>query len=269
MGRISRGWRLVRASWEILKQERSLLVLPVVSFVLLAAAGSGLWFLGWDGVATGREPTTGEYVQLGIFYFVASFIAVYFNAVVVGVATLRLRGEDPTLGDGFRLANSKLGKIASWAAVSATVGIILRSLEERFGVIGSIAVRLVGAAWGVITFFVVPVVLYEPMGVFPAIKRSAQIFKQRWGEQFVGSGSIALIVFLVAIPLVAIGVAIAMVAPPVGVAVIILSVGALISVSSVLSGIFNAALYRFATTGEASGAFSEQDLGASFRPKRG
>lgn len=249
-------------------QERGLLVLPIVSFGLIAAAGAALWFLGWDGVATGREPTAAEYVQIGIFYFVASFIGVYFNAIVVGVATLRLRGEDPTLGDGIRLANTKLGKIAGWAAVSATVGIILRSLEERFGVVGSIAIRLVGAAWGVITFFVIPVVLYEPVGVFPAIKRSAQIFKQRWGEQFVGTGSIALIVFLVALPIVAIGAAIAAVAPPIGVAVIVVAVGGLISVSSVLSGIFNAALYRFATTGESSGAFTTEDLETSFRPKR-
>ncbi len=268
MGRISRGWRLVRASWDVLKQERGLLILPIVSFVLIAAAGSGLWFAGWDGVASGREPTTGEYVQLAIFYFVASFIAVYFNAIVVGVATLRLRGEDPTLGDGVRLANSKLGKIAAWAAISATVGIILRSLEERFGFIASIAIRLVGAAWSVVTFFVVPVVLYEPVGVFPAIKRSAQIFKQRWGEQFVGAGSIALIMFLVAVPFVAIGAAITALAPPVGVAILVLAIGALISVSSVLSGIFNAALYRFATTGEASGAFAPEDLEASFRAKR-
>lgn len=269
MGRFQRGWRLLKASWRVLKQERALLVLPLISFLLMAAVAAGFWSFGWVDVARDEGAlTTGEYVALGVFYFVASFIGIYFNAIVVGVATLRLRGEDPTLGDGARLATSKLGKIAVWSAITATVGVILRSLEERFGWLGSLIIGLIGAAWSAITFFVVPVLLYEPLGVVPSIKRSAQIFKQRWGEQFVGTGSIALILFLIALPLAGIGIAIGAVAMPIGIAIVVLTVAALVSVSSVLTGIFNAALYRFATEGEASGTFTPEDLEGSFRPKR-
>lgn len=268
MGRINRGWRLLKASWQVLKEERGLLVLPILSFILIAGAATGFYFLGWDRVADTNDIGVPEYLWLAAFYFVASFVGIYFNAIVVGVAMLRLRGEDPTLGDGARLASSKLGKILAWAAVSATVGVILRSLEERFGWLGNIAIAIIGAAWGAITFFVVPVLLYEPVGVFPSIKRSAQIFKQRWGEQFVGQGSIALILLLFSLPFILAGGLIGIASPAVGVAIVVLAVGALVSVGSVLSGIFNAALYRFATTGEASGRFDTADLEGSFRPKR-
>ncbi len=33
MGSISRGFRLAKASWGVVKQDRELLVLPVISFV--------------------------------------------------------------------------------------------------------------------------------------------------------------------------------------------------------------------------------------------
>ena len=115
----------------------------------------------------------------------------------------------------------------------------------------------------------VPVLLYEPVGVFPAVKRSAQLFKQRWGEQFVGNASIGLVLLLFALPVIGIGVAVAFAAPPVGVAIVVLAVAVFISLSSVLTGIFNAALYRFATAGQAGAGFDAGDLEASFKPRRG
>jgi hypothetical protein len=113
------------------------------------------------------------------------------------------------------------------------------------------------------------VLLYEPMGVFPAVKRSAQIFKQRWGEQFVGNASIGLVLLLFALPVIGVGVALSFTAPPVGVAIVVVAVALFVALSSVLTGIFNAALYRFATAGEAGSGFDTGDLEASFRPRRG
>jgi hypothetical protein len=131
---------------------------------------------------------------------VAYLIGIFFNAAVVGAATIRLQGGDPTMRDGLRLASSRLGKIAGWAAISATVGLILRSLEERAGFIGDLIIGLIGVVWGAITFFVVPVLLYEPVGPVEGIKRSAAIFKRRWGEQFTGNVAIGLAMFLIALP---------------------------------------------------------------------
>ena len=273
METIKRGFRLLGASWEVLKADRELLWLPIISFVFIMIASAGLGFMFWSGGAfeSGAEQFPRgpvDYVLLFVFYFVAYFIGIFFNAAVVGAATIRLQGGDPTLKDGLRMAWSKKGKIAGWAAVSATVGLILRALEERAGFLGRIVINIIGAAWSAVTFFVVPVLLYEPVGVGQGIKRSATIFKQRWGETFVGAGAIGIAVFIIALPLAAVVGAIGMSSVVLAAIVGSLTFGLLIAVSTALSGIFNAALYRYATTGEAPGAFSPDDLNGSFKQKR-
>jgi hypothetical protein len=270
MERIRRGFRLLGASWEVLRSDKELLLLPVLSFVAIAAATLAIGGLAWVGGLGRERESLGllDYVFLAIFYFVAYFIGIFFNAAVVGAATIRLQGGNPTLSDGLRLAASRTGKIAGWAAISATVGLILRSLEERFGFLGDLIIGLIGVVWGAITFFVVPVLLYEPVGSIEGVKRSASLFKQRWGEQFTGNVAIGLVLFLVAIPIVLVAVLIGYLSMPVGVVVGVLAIGALIAVGSALTGVFQAALYRFATTGEAGGAFATTDLHQSFKPRR-
>lgn len=271
MERISRGFRLLRASWDVLRSDKELLVLPVISFVAIAVASTGLGLLAWaggSGINRQEFPQGFDYVILFVFYFVAYFIGIFFNAAVVGAATIRLQGGDPTVRDGLRLASTKLGKIAGWAAISATIGLILRSLEERAGFIGDLIIGLIGVVWGAITFFVVPVLLYEPVGAVEGIKRSAAIFKQRWGEQFTGNVAIGLALFLITIPAFVLAVALAMVSVPLGVVFGVLVIGTAVAVGSALTGVFQAALYRYATTGQTGGAFDQTDLQASFRPRR-
>jgi Family of unknown function (DUF6159) len=267
--RVRRAFRLLGASWEVLKADRELLVLPVVSFLAIVAASVPFGLLIWRGGAVESEGLRAiDYVLQGVFYFVAYFIAIFFNAAVVGAAMIRLQGGDPTVRDGLRMAASKTGKIAGWAVISATVGVILRALEERFGFLGDLVVGLIGVAWGVVTYFVVPVLLYEPLGVFGSVKRSASIFRQRWGETFIGNGAIGLAMFLISLPLIAVTVGLVVLSPPLGIVVGVILIGGLIAVGSTLSGVYTSALYRYATAGEAPGAFAQSDLQASFRPKR-
>jgi hypothetical protein len=270
MERIRRGFRLLRASWEVLRSDKELLVLPVLSFLAIAAATALIGGLAWaGGLGSERESLTPlDYFYLGVFYFVAYFIGIFFNAAVVGAATIRLQGGDPTVGDGLRLARSKVGKIAAWAAISATVGLVLRSLEERFGFLGDIVVGLIGVVWGAVTFFVVPVLLYEPVGAVEGIKRSASIFRQRWGEQMTGNVAIGLAVFLLGLPAILVAVLVGLVSVPVGVVVGVLAIGALVATGTAVSGVFQAGLYRYATTGQAGGAFDAADLQSSFRPRK-
>lgn len=272
MERIQRGFRLLGASWNVLKSDKELLVLPLISFLSISAATAAIFGLAWVGGGGSVRDTFPEgpldYVYIGAFYFVAYFIGIFFNAAVVGAATIRLRGGDPMIGDGLRLAASRVGKIAGWAAISATVGLILRSLEERAGFIGDLIIGLIGVVWGAITFFVVPVLLYEPVGVIDGVKRSAGIFKQRWGEQFTGNVAIGLAMFLLALPIILLAVLLGTISMPLGLVVGVLAIGALVAVGSAVSGVFQAALYRYATTGEAGGAFAESDLHGSFRPRK-
>lgn len=269
MNSFSRGLRLAWASWGVVSQDRTLLVLPVISFlcslVLMALFGAGIWGVG---LPEGDQLEPVHYVLLFVLYVALAFVTIFFNAAVIGTAMKRLRGEDATIGDGLRLAREHVGKIFVWAVVTATVGMILRALSERFGFVGRIVISIIGVAWNVITFFVVPVLLYEPVGVTDGIKRSASIFRQRWGETFVGNGAIGIVIMLASLVVVAVAFALGVVVLPLGIVVGVIGLGLLMAIGAACTGVFNAALYRYATTGEASGAFSIEDLQSSFRPKQ-
>ena len=63
---------------------------------------------------------------------------------------------------------------------------VLQAIEERFGIIGTIVARLVGLAWNLVTFLVVPILVLEDLGVGDALKRSKDLFKKTWGENVIG-----------------------------------------------------------------------------------
>jgi Family of unknown function (DUF6159) len=271
MGALSRGFRLMKVSWGVVKQDRQLLWLPVISFLcsLIVMAVFALGAVGIGIPEQGESPSPALYVLLFVMYVVLSFVTVYFNAAVIGTAMKRLKGEDASIRDGLAMTRQHVGQIFVWALITATVGMILRLLQERAGLLGRIVLGVIGLAWTVITFFVVPVILFEPESATGAIKRSASIFRQRWGEQFTGQATIGVAILLIGIPVALIGGAIAAAAPVVGIPLLVIAIGVLAAIGAACTGVFNAALYRYATTGESSGAFTVEDMNSSFRPRGG
>jgi hypothetical protein len=268
MERIQRGFRLARASFEVLRADRGLLLLPLLSFVAIAVIAAVYAGGVWAVTGFGRGTSPAWFIPL---YFIASFIAIFSNAAVVATANLQLQGGHPTLGDGIHVATGRLNKLFAWSLITTTVGLIVRALEQRGGIFGRLIWSLVGMTWSVVTFLVVPVLLFEDLSVTDSVKRSGQLFRQRWGEQLIGNGTIGLAVLLAGlVAVVPVGLLFAL-SPVVGIIAAVVCFGGLAAVSAALSGIFNAALYRYVTTGSAGGAFSIDDLQGSFktRPGRG
>ena len=138
-----------------------------------------MWGIGLP--AQGQSPSPGIYVLGFVMYVALAFVTIFFNAAVIGTAMKRLQGEDAKISDGLALARQHIGKIFVWALITATVGMILRTIQERSGIVGRILLGIVGIAWTVLTYFVVPVLLFEPVGVGESIKRSASIFRAALG----------------------------------------------------------------------------------------
>jgi len=148
---------------------------------------------------------------------------------------------------------------------------VLRMIEDRSSLIGRLVASLVGIAWTLATFFVVPVLAFENLGPIEALKRSAELFRRNWGEEVVGTFSFGLIFFLLAVPGVLLPVFGGALAGGTGV-----TVGAslmfiyfifLAVVSASTHGIFLAALYRYATSGTVSPGFSPDTLSSAWQPK--
>jgi MFS family permease len=277
--KIRNSWALIKASAGVLRADKELIVFPIVSAigVLVVTASFALPMLlagFFDALFEGRSQVLGIVVGF-VFYVVQYFVIIFANSALVGAALIRLRGGDPTVGDGFRIAMAHLGTILGYALVSATVGMILRWLSERGKTLGRIASSIGGLAWNLATYLVVPVLVIEGVGPLEAVKRSANLLKKTWGEQIVGNFSIGLIFGLLTVLVVLLGIpTFVFVASTNSAALIALTALLFVLIfvflgliSSTLNGIYVAAVYRYAAEGEASGFFSEEMVQGAFRPK--
>jgi len=279
-GKFARSWALVQASAAVLKADKELLVFPLVSaiavIIVVATFVAPVFATGmYKSMGHGQPVNPGMYAWAFLFYFVQYIVIFFFNSALVGAAMIRLDGGDPTVADGLRIARSKLMPIIGYAAVAATVGMILRALEERAGFIGRIVVGMIGVAWTLATFMVVPVLVAQDVGPVDAIKESASLLKNTWGENLIGNGGIGLVFGLITLAVVLVGGLLtafsanngmAPVAIVLG-AVTVLAVLGIALVQSALAGIYSAALYRYATDGQAPAGFDGEVLQEAFRIK--
>ncbi len=272
MGRLQNSIALAKASWQILRADKELLLLPVMSGIatILVAASFILPMLSRTGI-TEEFVTGGNILYLALMYFVLAYITIFFNAALVSAAHERLEGGDPTLRSALAGAASRAGRIIGWALISAVVSIIIRAIEERAGFLGRIVIGLVGMAWSVVTFLVLPIIVIEGAGAGAAVKRSATLFRSTWGENLsaqVGLGIVGFLAMLPAVALMVLGaLAGALSGVFIGVGVLWIVVVAVVIVA--LSGIFQTALYHFAVDGQApSGYFDNQVMADAFRTRR-
>jgi hypothetical protein len=275
MSRFQTSWEIAKRSWAVLKSDKTLAWFPVLSalasLVVFAVIGGLIAVAGIDSKSTGDSLQPIGWVLVVVAYLALAMVQTYFLAGLVAGADLRLRGNDSTVRTALDVANARLHRLLPWAIVTATVTMILQAIEERFGIVGRIVAGLVGLAWNLVTFLVVPILVLEDLGVGDALKRSKDLFKKTWGENVIGQGGLGIVGFLAMLPgliLIAIGAAIGtaglIVLGAVGVVWILVSA----VVVSALSGIYRTALYHFAAHGQVPGAFSDLDLHDAFRPRR-
>ncbi len=274
MARMKRGWGLTKKSWGLLTEHRALLRFPLyggVATILMAiiVVGPGLYLIDEGEVAPGAP-----LVVIGLYLL--ALIGTYYSVGLAACADMIFHGRDASFSDGTAVARSRFRKIAAWALVATVIATIIGFLEDKGGIAGAIFGRLLQLGWSLITFLAVPVIALEGTGPFETLKRSAGLFRQRWGEQITGNVAIGGIVFLVALlPAIILIVAGAALwassgvggAALVALGVIIFAVGMLIQ--SALSGIFGVALYRYALEGETVGGFTAEELESAVRQKGG
>ena len=273
-GKIRNGWTLARQSWQALRLDKQLVVFPLASgiacLLVLASFVAGIWGSGAAQRADALGETT-TWAILFAWYFASYFVIVFFNSALVFCALLRFRGATPTIGDGMRAARERIGLIAGWALFAATVGVALRFIESRSELVGRIVTLLLGAAWTVGTFFIVPVLVVEKLGPFEAFKRSVAIVRKAWGESLVSNLGIGLVTFLATLVLVIpAGVLVALLAVKmssltvalVGAALIVLVIFGISLVGSALHSIALAALYLYANGEKVPETFEPGLLGA-------
>lgn len=272
MGRIARTWRLAKQSWAVLRADKELLTLPVISFAATLVVMASFLVPGFNaGLLNSGDPGAAGYILLFALYIALAYVTIFFNAALILAADERMRGGDPTVRSALSAASAHAGRMLPWALLSATVSVILQVIEEQ-GFIGDIVASVLGFAWSAITFLVIPVLVLEKVGVAEAVRRSMNLFKRTWGENIAAQIGFGLLGFVAAIPGMVL-LFLALTASSAGTVVLLPVAVAWIAVTAVilaaLNGVFQAALYYYATDGQVPGvAFDEHTLANSFGPRR-
>lgn len=272
---IGHTFSLIRQSWQVLMQDRKLVLFPIMGGVALLAviavfAGIAASTGSLDRLDTasagGQTEATPADLVLSLLLLVATYsVVMFFNAALIATAMERLRGRPATIGYGLSKASSHIPAILGWAIIAATVGLILNAIRERTdGFLGQIAVAIAGGVWAYMTFFVVPVLIVEGLGPIAAIKRSGSLLKETWGNQVTANFSFTLIYIVVALVAFLPAALLFSISPILGITLGVALVALAIGIVQALEGIFKAALYDFAT-GSTPRGFEQVDMRSAYR----
>ena len=274
MGRFARSWELTKASWQTLKADRELLVLPVFSFlasiVVLGVALALVFVMDYDSAQglDNFELSGAGTIVLILAGMALAIVATFFQAAMVGGARDRLTGGDPTVGSALGVATSRLGVIVPWALFSWTIGAVLRAIEENAGAVGRFVAGLLGMAFRVVTFLAVPILVVEKLGPVNTLKRSGELFKRTWGENLIAQVGLGLIGFVAMIPVILVAVLLgAAVNPILGIIVAVPLVAVIAVVMTSLTAVFQTALYHYVTTNEIPDGYQSAGLDSAFARK--
>jgi hypothetical protein len=266
-------------------EDPALLIFPLMSalaiVLILASFAAPIWTVYHHhqaALADGFTTHTAKilwYAGTYVFYVISYSIAMFFNSALIAVALRRLDGEPASVQEGLQTAFSNLPAILGYALIAATVGTMLRAIEERVGIVGRIVTAIVGAAWTLATAMTLPVLVVEGAGPVEAISRSLDLLQRNWGENLIGNGGISLGIAVIAIPLFAIAWCFMMFATStkavgtivLAAIVLVVTVVGLSLVSATLHAIYTAALYRFATGNQDNGGIRQELLAEAFRQK--
>jgi hypothetical protein len=271
--RVKLGWKEGTQSWRLIRDDPYLLILPGISLLFVTATWAALFFAA-------MQVTDGFYLGFALTAILSAYpsnlVGTFFGVAFVAIANDRLNGRKTSISEGLRIARTKLRSIAKWALLASGVGLLLQLLQHiKFDWIAAPIVGwLAGAAWTIVTAFVVPVLAFEDRDVRGTVRRSAQIVKERWGEGIGGIGNLSAVFLVAFLSLLIPGIVLIAIAFSAGDAAgnaVSAFLGLLFVASfgilTVAAQLLTLALYRYATAGVTVG-FSVEVLDAAPRPRR-
>ncbi len=286
----SRSWEITKISFRVIRKDKELLIYPILASIFSMIFSFAILFptifFSWveNGIPEDMATAFGliEYLIVFATYLGLALIATFFNVCVVYTVKTRFEGGNATLGSSFKFAFSKFHLIISWSLIVATVGLLLYILDriaESLGNVGEIVVRLIrgiiGMAWGIVTIFVIPGLVYYGLGPKDAIKKSVDTLKKTWGESIVRHYGLGFIQFLFFLLGAGIGTGVYFLTQSLGFTGIIITVVIaavyfllLILIFNVANSVYNTALFVYADTGSIPEGFNKELMSKAYKQKR-
>jgi hypothetical protein len=279
--RLQNGFVLLGCTWRVLVTDKHLVLFPILSAVLFVLVLAAFlvplatlvdWPAYEQRVAAnnGRRPLWVWAVGFALA-FALHFVRTFCKAALVKCALLRFTGSESSLAAGFGGALVRVPQVLGWALLSATLGLFLTIIEHLHRKVGEMVRQVLGAAWGTLTYFAVPVMVARGSDPFSAISRSVTLLCDAWGKANQSNLGLRIVLRLLLVPVVILLVGgawlwlkngwWASILP--GVIALLLHM----AVASSLESILSVALYRFAVTGRAPRAFDPDLMAVAFAPK--
>lgn len=280
----SRSWELTKATFGVINRDREIIFYPILAmlisfiFIILMFIPTIISVFVYNSSAL----TAVQYILFFVTYLGLAVIGTFFSVCVVYTAKKRFEGKDAKFFESIGFAFSKIHLIVMWGLVSATVGLIFKILEQvaqkakgAGKIVISIFNSMFGLIWAIATIFVVQGIVYEGLSPFKAIKKSVFVLKKTWGESLIryfGFGIVELMFLLAGlIIIVPLTIILAMASPIfllLGILIGVIYVVGVVLIFNIAAGIFNTALYIYATKGTLVAGFKEEMIKNAFTPKK-
>ena len=257
--RIKTGLALTKDSLLLIRHNPKLMAFPLVG------GATGLAFLGlFLGITFGVFGLETEGPQLVLLFFTytgLTFISSLFAAGLVHETREAFAGREPSFRAGMAAAWERKGPIFVWSVIAATVSVIINYLEQSDSIVGRIFAVIFSVAWTVMTFFIIPVIVFEQPSTTEMFKQSGRTFKETWGETFISLIGVQLVPLLVVIPAVLLGIALVL-SQLVLAGILVILAGALLGflLAQTLQGVVKTALYFYAKDGTKPSEFDNVDF---------
>lgn len=255
------SYAVFRESFLILRKDKTMLIFPALSG--LACVIAVLIFV-FPAILNIDSLGLSFLLLFFVCYLVMYFICIFFSSAMITSASLRLKGGKPSVLDAIKVAGKNIPNILLWALFSATIGIVLELIDKIIGKRFGFLTAILGAAWSLATFFIIPVMVFENKTPLNAVRKSSELFKKRWGETITGWVGIGLpIILLWLLGLLLLAGATKILPDTIFLSLTLFFIAYTISLAALynaMNGIYVAALYHFAVTGEVRGGFSEETI---------
>jgi hypothetical protein len=253
---------LTKASWHVLRRHPQLMWFPILSLFATIAA-----FM----LISPLLPTLEEFpiLTMLVVLFAVHIVHVFFMVGLTNEALRALRGAPITVTGGIEAACGHVPSIASFAAVSSTVGVFLEILGRSRHSVFQFARAIFGTGWSLVSYLAIPVMVQERRGGIPSLRRSGDLFKKTWGETAlaeVGARVIAQYAMILLVLLVWLLLDVFGESPFTVLLILSIAIG-LVALIGSLEAIYRAALYVFASEGVVPEPFAGAELDAIWRAR--
>jgi len=267
LSRLTIGFGMARRSVRVLRAHPKLLAFPLLGGIsgvaFIATLFGGLFVTG----PLFRDPGPALLGALFVAYLVETFVASFFSAALIAATREAFRGEEPRIGPAVATAWDRKGPLLAWSLVAAVVGVIIKGIESQDNLVGQLLAGLFTVAWSVMTYFVVPVIVFRDPSVREMFEESASTFKDTWGESLGAMGTVDFATVLLALIGVGLGAVTFVATAGLGdvqlVATVLVGGTAVVFallVGKAISGVAKTALFVYATEQSAPEHFDDMDF---------